>query len=373
MNFFLLFAVLASSSFLDRTKPSNTTWSEELTIRPLATEVVYLKDNSSESQTNNSKEASLLKKEQELLAAEKALLKKENLLLKDTTPSSMTSVTDLSKKNDRAGASFNPEKKEHYEKQPSPVVKENKETVAVPEIKKTATQKRTQPAPVLSVHTETIVDAEKLAEVEKKLTAQTKKNQSLQDKNRALLKKATSLEKKLAEKEKKLANESRKASEATRAVNEIKARLMLAETQVERLSSIIETQNNYKVSQMRGQKPTESPSPSTRATRSRLPVAPSVQSSAAMPIATVTHEKTYLRTGPGNNNSPLMAVTKGTRLAVETMQAGWYRVITPTGARAWVAKSDIAFGNNGEISPITRSNNSSNIVEDRAFELIKSP
>lgn len=69
-------------------------------------------------------------------------------------------------------------------------------------------------------------------------------------------------------------------------------------------------------------------------------------SQSEMQIATVIVEKANLRTGPGKKNSPIMTVSKGTRLAIETRLDDWYRVITPTGTRAWILSDLIAFGRN---------------------------
>lgn len=68
-------------------------------------------------------------------------------------------------------------------------------------------------------------------------------------------------------------------------------------------------------------------------------------------VATVIVEKANLRTGPGENNSPIMTVSKGTRLAIETRLDEWYRVITPTGTRAWILSDLISFGRNYRSKP----------------------
>ena len=74
-----------------------------------------------------------------------------------------------------------------------------------------------------------------------------------------------------------------------------------------------------------------------------------------MQIAVVTADKVHLRTGPGKENSPLMAVTKGTRLAVETKNGDWYRVIAPTGARAWVSSDVISFSTADKIKSVSKN------------------
>lgn len=70
-----------------------------------------------------------------------------------------------------------------------------------------------------------------------------------------------------------------------------------------------------------------------------------------LPVATVNADKIYLRTGPSEADSPLMAVTKGTRLRVEKRNGEWLRVITPAGTRAWVKRELIRFGKDEVSSP----------------------
>jgi len=70
-----------------------------------------------------------------------------------------------------------------------------------------------------------------------------------------------------------------------------------------------------------------------------------------MPVATVTVEKAHLRTGPSKDNSPLMTVLRGTRLAIETRKGSWYRVISPTGVRAWISSDVVSFGSTPDSGP----------------------
>ncbi len=55
-------------------------------------------------------------------------------------------------------------------------------------------------------------------------------------------------------------------------------------------------------------------------------------------IVTVKTPSAYLRTGPSLEHSPLMTISQGTRLVVETRQGDWYRVIAPNGQRTWINK-----------------------------------
>ena len=53
-------------------------------------------------------------------------------------------------------------------------------------------------------------------------------------------------------------------------------------------------------------------------------------------IVEVRGVKVNLRSGAGNEHAPVMQVQKGTRLTVEERVGDWYRVITPTGNRAYI-------------------------------------
>jgi Bacterial SH3 domain len=350
----------------------------------------YFKDNAPKS--TRDQEAVLLKKEQELLAAEQALLAKEQLFLKgstatNTTANSSTQTVVPPLITEPQQESVVPERARLATPQISP-----KQDIAASATTSSPPTDETTKVPTQNAvqATNTTGDIPVIAAIDKhpqeEVVPETKKEASAKtlvsptpaqqpaassEELEALRKRTSSLEGELAELRKRLASKEHSIGEkdqaavqAVRELNETKARLMLAETQVERLSSIIEARNDCTISQLTGET-RQRPIP---ATVSRLPVVPKVESSAEMPIATVVKKKVYLRTGPGKNNSPLMAVSEGTRLAVETMQGEWYRVITPTGARAWVAAESIAFGNGGSIAPARSVEQSE---EDKAFELLK--
>jgi SH3-like domain-containing protein len=61
-------------------------------------------------------------------------------------------------------------------------------------------------------------------------------------------------------------------------------------------------------------------------------------------IVKVTVHKANLRAGPGFEHSPLMIVSKDSRLVVESKQGDWYRIITPTGSRAWIYSDIVSLG-----------------------------
>lgn len=364
----------------------------------------YFKDNAPKS--TKDQEAVLLKKEQELLAAEQALLAKEQLLLKGSAPTDSTAnsstqavkppaVSEPQQENvvtERARLATPPmapkedvKTNQIKKKEPTPSSQAQSEPAkqisveppvqAVTNATKTSGIDVTNQQPLGNEPSQTKKEAPaktEVAPVPAQQSASSEELEALRKRNSVLEQELVELRKRLASKERSVGEKDQTASQAVRELNETKARLMLAETQVERLSSIIEARNDCTISQLTGET-RQRPAPAPAAT-SRLPVVPKVESSAEMPIATVVKKKVYLRTGPGKNNSPLMAVSEGTRLAVETMQGEWYRVITPTGARAWVAAESIAFGNGGKIAP-ARSSSAPSAVEqseeDKAFELLK--
>lgn len=152
----------------------------------------------------------------------------------------------------------------------------------------------------------------------------------------------------------KIADLEARLREKSRELEETRSRLVLAETQVERLSSIIEKSNKQQLASYLDQ-----PSAKSASTESNILQKParvtqavsSVNKSAGNEdtlVGVVSATKAYLRSGPSTNDSPIMTVSKGTRLVVETRSGGWYRVITPTGSRAWVSTEMLKFGPGAE-------------------------
>jgi hypothetical protein len=175
----------------------------------------------------------------------------------------------------------------------------------------------------------------------------------------------SALRKANAELRRQLEAHQRKLRDATNELNESRNRLMIAETEVERLSSFLEQRNHSTLVRVapevaRAQQRRQYNAPVTAAKAPEAPAAANIgksqlSSSPATPsdmlVGTVHVSKAHLRSGPGKDNSPLMSVSKGTRLVIETRQGGWYRVITPTGTRAWVASEVLSFGPNGNVAP----------------------
>jgi uncharacterized protein YgiM (DUF1202 family) len=136
-------------------------------------------------------------------------------------------------------------------------------------------------------------------------------------------------------------------------LTEARNRLMVSETEVERLSGLmVTTVRSSKSLAKLGSVQTDG----IQRASSAAAIAPSrrpaeTQPADEMPVATVVVEKANLRTGPGAEHSPLMSVTRGTRLLVEIRRGEWYRVISPSGSRAWVSADVVAFGSSPQASP----------------------
>lgn len=176
-----------------------------------------------------------------------------------------------------------------------------------------------------------------------------------------------SLEARNVELTKSLDASQARINELLKQLDETRNRLMIAETQVERLSSIIGTRkpvaaaaakNLNIVSRNSGgttvtvdNRGSDSTAAPRQVSASRTEPRNESRTEDDMQIATVIGDKVHLRTGPGKDNSPLMAVSKGTRLAVEMRNGEWYRVIAPTGTRAWISSEMVAFGIGSRSSP----------------------
>lgn len=70
------------------------------------------------------------------------------------------------------------------------------------------------------------------------------------------------------------------------------------------------------------------------------PIFANCDDNCSMVVGTII-EKSYIRSSPSEADAPTMSVSPGTRLAIETRQGDWYRVITPTGTRGWVKVSQL--------------------------------
>ncbi len=130
--------------------------------------------------------------------------------------------------------------------------------------------------------------------------------------------------------------------------------LTVAETEVSRLSTLVDAKTRASLGRYNVSMPA---APAPQAAPRAAAVQPAAQPapkpaedvkppsrSTDMQIATITVDKADLRVGPGKNNSALMTLRRGSRLAVEERQGEWYRVFAPNGQRAWIQSSLVSFG-----------------------------
>jgi uncharacterized protein YraI len=158
----------------------------------------------------------------------------------------------------------------------------------------------------------------------------------------------------------KLTASELRARELEQQLSEAKSQLSAAEVEINRLSGIISGGARARLSARSAEAATRIPAPVVNnetsgarqkpilaAYEERRPIAAEVappSPSQSLQVATVAVDKAELRLGPGKNHSALMAIPRGSRLAVEVRQGEWYRVFAPTGERAWIQSSLVRFG-----------------------------
>lgn len=173
-----------------------------------------------------------------------------------------------------------------------------------------------------------------------------------------------------AELQKKVVELQNKINSKSKELEETRNRLVIAETQVERLSGILEKINKQKLTGYLG---SASKDTTVAASQSDTASSPLKANQASFNnqnsgsgqkggeetlVGIVTSQKAFLRSGPSKDDSPLMSVSKGTRLVVETRHNQWFRVITPTGGRAWIATEMLTFGPNSQSGGSPSASNS---------------
>ena len=175
-----------------------------------------------------------------------------------------------------------------------------------------------------------------------------RENEKLQSALTIREKEVASLRTKSSSAEGKLTQANKTLADLRQQLDDAKRRLLVAETEVERLSNVLTARNRSALSTFGGSAPALAPA--VTESRARLSAPPVTvrpeppQPAADVPVAQVIVSKAYLRSGPSKDSAPLMSVAKGARLVVETRRGEWYRVITPQGTRAWVNTEVIAFG-----------------------------
>lgn len=143
--------------------------------------------------------------------------------------------------------------------------------------------------------------------------------------------------------QKKLTTSEMRVRALEQQLSEAKSQLSAAEVEINRLSAIIGAGSRARFAPQstapvaaRSVRPTTPPAP--------IKDVPAPSPSNDMDVATIAVDKADLRLGPGKNNSALMTLPRGSRLAVEARSGEWYRVFAPNGQRAWIHSSLVRFG-----------------------------
>jgi Bacterial SH3 domain len=178
-----------------------------------------------------------------------------------------------------------------------------------------------------------------------------------------------------------LSETKKRNAELERQLEDAKGQLTMAETELGRMQTLLDSNSRARLGLGGAPRTTtlqtgEARTQVSQEVRARQEPAPSTGGD--MQIATVLADKADLRVGPGKNNSALMTVSRGSRLAVEARQGEWLRVFAPNGQRAWVHASVVTFGRAAVSadSPSSVSTNQvrgfSSSLEDEAFQRIQS-
>lgn len=149
-------------------------------------------------------------------------------------------------------------------------------------------------------------------------------------------------------------------------LQETKNKLLVAETEIERLNSIISSQNN----------PTSQDKDQNTAVIFSTAKARISNGDPDAAIVTVVTDTATLRTAPSETSTKIMEVDNGQRLRVDDRQGDWFRISTSSGMRAWISAGHVAFGPSESSSPsatikIKPVSNSQQDEDARAFALIK--
>ncbi len=171
---------------------------------------------------------------------------------------------------------------------------------------------------------------------------------------------------------KKLKEKEQRVDVLEHELDQLRNRLIVAETERERLSKQLDSSHYQNIvggsSALRLQQQVQPPARKAAVQPARNLPAPQPVAEPDLPIVTVTADKAALRTGPGLENSPLLHVSKGTTLTVETRNGNWYRVNTPQGTRAWISGDIVKFGK--ENSQLKNSAVDTTL-DDRAYEALR--
>lgn len=185
---------------------------------------------------------------------------------------------------------------------------------------------------------------------------------NLEKSNIALTAKLQQYEEENGRLKEELARTKDKAKTELQKVDDLHVRLMVSETQVERLNKIIEDLGGASPGLKRKFNPG-----ATQKTRY-----PSVKGTAESPLyATVTALRANIRTGPGLANTQLMTLERGEQVLVESKQGEWYKVLLNNGMRAWVNASVVRIGSERKQNSVTSREPRLDDVDQEALRLLE--
>lgn len=140
-----------------------------------------------------------------------------------------------------------------------------------------------------------------------------------------------------------LENAKKKIASLQKELSETKGKLLLAEQEVERLTFVLDERNKEALKAM------DIPTKARLDPKELQPLGDVIteKMTSPIPVATVVSQRLSLKASPNNSSSTIMTVEAGTKLPIEGNQGGWYRVVAPSGVRAWVPANGVTLGKVG--------------------------
>lgn len=143
-----------------------------------------------------------------------------------------------------------------------------------------------------------------------------------------------------------LENAKKRIAQLQKELSDTKGKLILAEQEVERLTYALDQRNKEALSAM------NVPTGASKARLNPKDLQPlgdviSDKMTSPIPVGTVISQRLSLKVAPNNSSSTIMTVEAGTKLPIEGNQGGWYRVVAPSGVRAWIPSGGVTLGNVG--------------------------
>ena len=120
----------------------------------------------------------------------------------------------------------------------------------------------------------------------------------------------------------------------------------------------LEQRRNQQMEYPTSERPSRSPYPASSAVvpmPARRAPAGSLQADRDVPIASIVAGPALGREEPNGGSPVIERLPRGARVTVERETGGWYRVLTPQGIRVWIAGQDLAFGEDGSVTPIRQA------------------